>query len=87
MVQVNRNVPEHLCTHIDPPGLEINEREGVQIIVMVVTMNNPSVKSSGHIIRIVDETETESSMFQKDPFLCPRLPVVMISRKKSDSAP
>ena len=64
MVQGYRDIAEHLCADIDPAALKINERVPPEIVVMVVPVDYPALKSFRGIRRIVNETELQAPMFE-----------------------
>ena len=64
MVQAHRDIAEHLCTYIDPAGLEIYKRVPPEIIVMMMPVDYPTLKVLRGICRIVNETETQTSVFE-----------------------
>ena len=65
VVQAYRDVAEYFCAHIDTPELEINERVAAEIIVMLVTMDYPSIKAFWSVRRIMNEAEPEAPVFEK----------------------
>ena len=87
MVQGYRDIPEYLCTYIDPAAPEIDERVRTEIVVVVMPMDDPSLKSFRGICRIMNETEPQAPVFKDRQLLYSRMPEIMISLNKADSPP
>ncbi len=67
MVKIYRDIAQHFRTYIDSTKLEIDERVPDEIIVMMMTVDHPAVKSFRGIRRIVNETEPEAAVFEHYP--------------------
>jgi hypothetical protein len=44
ILETDRDIPEDLCTDIDPAGFKIDEREVPEIVVMMMPVDYPPVK-------------------------------------------
>jgi len=64
ILKVHRNITDYFGTYINPALLEIYIRVFSEIIVMVVTVNNPAIKYF-YVIRIVNQQEPETIIFQQ----------------------
>lgn len=61
-----RNIPDHFSTDVNSPAGEIDERIIPEIVVMVMAMDYPSIKSFRGIYRIMNEAELHPLVFYDD---------------------
>ncbi len=87
MVKVYRDIAQYFRTYIDSTKLKIDERVPDEIIVMMMTMNHPAVKSFRGIRRIVNETEPEAAVFEQYQGCSPRFMHIVISLNKINLPP
>jgi hypothetical protein len=87
MVKVYRNIAQYFRTYIDSTKLEIDERVPDEIIVMMMTVDHPAVKSFRGIRRIVNETEPEAAVFEQYQGCSPRFTYIVISLNKINLPP
>jgi hypothetical protein len=65
ILQVNRNITDHFSTHVNPPVHKIDERVVAEIIIVMVTVDYPSLKFFRGRGRIMDQQEPETTVVKQ----------------------
>ena len=86
MVQIYRNIPDHFSTHVNPTVLKVDEWIITQIIVVVMTMDDPAVELFFCISRIMNQQKTKTPVFQGNRRNRIRFGFIVITSDKGDPA-
>jgi len=76
--ETGRDISDDFSTDIDPFVHNINERIVLEVIVVVMAMDYPSIESFRSISRIMDQAELQAFVFYEDGRDQTRVWVVMV---------
>jgi hypothetical protein len=87
LVQAYGFVPDNLRTDIDTAINEINEREVPEVVIMVMTVDNPAIKRGGCLSRVVNKEEFHVFILSLDRRNRTGPGIVMITADKDNLPP